>query len=280
MKKISLYFLFAALSMNVLAQDTLYKRNQEILIVKISEIGLDEVKYKLWGYESGPTISVAKDNLLKVVFANGVTQYFSSDLENPENYAAQRKNAVKIDFISPLRNNLSLIYERSLKPGRSIEANIGVIGVGIGTGDWDNSSGAFFRVGYKFIKSPDYYMRGMRYAHILKGGYVRPDVIFGSYSTDQTIDNSYWNPNPPYNYISLLSSQKEKITFGALQITLGKQWIYDDVFLIDIFAGLGYCLSESDLPDASATVNYAVLGGGSDTPLSTSAGFRVGLLLK
>lgn len=280
MKNLVLFVLICLFHSDVFSQDTLYKRNQEVVVAKVMEIGLDEVKYKLWNYESGPTISVAKDNLMKIVFANGAVQYFAQEMADPNNYASQRKNAVKVDFLSPLRNNLSFVYERSIKPGRSIEANIGIVGVGIGTNEWEDASGAFFRVGYKFIKSPDYYLRGMRYAHLLKGGYVRPDFILGTYSQSRTVDNSYWNPVPPYNFISLVTYEKQKVTFGSIQLTIGKQWIYDDAFLVDIFGGLGYCFSDIDQTNVSSAVQYGVLGGGPDSPFSASAGFRVGFLFK
>jgi hypothetical protein len=282
MKTILTLIAFLLVSFSSMAQDTLYKRNGEKLVVKIKEIGLDEVKYKLIGYEDGPMISIAKDNLIKVAYANGDVQLMLKDMENPENYAGQKKNAIKVDFISPLRDNLSFIYERSIRPGRSIEFNLGIVGVGIGTRAWDESSGAFFRVGYKFIKTPDYYLRGMKYSHILKGGYVRPDFILGTYSIKRTIDNSYYNPLPPYNYITNITKTTRDVTYGALHVTLGKQWVYDDAFLVDFFCGVGYAVSnmQSDDPDNIYTIAYGVTGGGSETPFSASAGFRVGFLFK
>jgi hypothetical protein len=282
MKPIFAFIAFFFIAIAASAQDTLYKRNGEVVVVKIKEVGLDELKYKLLDYEDGPMISIAKENLIKVVYANGKVEYLSKEMDNPENYAGQKKNAIKTDFISPLRDNLSFIYERSIRPGRSIEFNLGVVGVGIGTREWDQSSGAFFRVGYKFIKSPDYYLRGMKYSHLLKGGYVRPDFILGSYSIVRKVDNSYYNPLPPYNYIQSVTESTRKVTYGAIHITLGKQWVYDDFFLVDIFAGIGYAISESnsDDPDDLYTVAYGITGGGSQTPLSASAGFRVGFLFK
>lgn len=265
MKQIILSALFAITCLAASAQDTLYKRNREVLVVKIQEIGLDEIKYKPFGYETGPTISIAKDNLVKVVFSNGVVQYMSTEFSNPENYVGQKKNALKIDFISPLRNNLSFVYERSIKPGRSIEANIGLVGIGFNP-DMDDASGAFFRVGYKFIHTPDFYVRGMKYSHILKGGYIRPEIIFGSYKKTVTDFNTY------YPYIQ--NTYKRSVTYGSLQLSLGKQWIYDDAFLLDIFGGVGYTLSQDQ-----TSVGYGVVGGG-DSPFSASGGIRIGFLFK
>ncbi len=281
MKPIFAFIAFFFIAIAASAQDTLYKRNGEVVVVKIKEVGLDELKYKLLDYEDGPMISIAKENLIKVVYANGKVEYLSKEMDNPENYAGQKKNAIKTDFISPLRDNLSFIYERSIRPGRSIEFNLGVVGVGIGTREWDQSSGAFFRVGYKFIKSPDYYMRMMRYSHILKGSYIRPDFILGTYSITREVDNSYTNPNPPYNIISNKTKTTSDVSYGAIHLSFGQQWVFDNVYLIDLFFGLGYAISESNEgPNDTYTVAYGITGGGSETPFSVSAGLRVGFLFK
>ena len=266
MKHILLLMLFSAICTFVFGQDTLYKRNKEILVVKVQEVGLDEVKYKMIGYETGPTVSIAKDNLIKVVFANGSVQFMSSDFSNPENYVGQKKNAVKVDFLSPLRNNLSFVYERSLKPGRSVEANIGVVGVGVNPNINDDASGVFFRLGYKFINTPDFYSRGMKYSHLLKGGYIRPDVMLGSYRQTVNEPVSY----PPY----YMGMSMQSVNYLSFLLSFGKQWVYDDSFLFDIFGSLGYTYSQDGI-----TVGYGVVGGG-DAPFSASGGIRVGFLFK
>jgi hypothetical protein len=39
----------------------------------------------------------------------------------------------------------------------------------------NNPSGAYARIAYKFIKTPDYYMNNMHYSHIIKGAYFAPE---------------------------------------------------------------------------------------------------------
>ncbi|MFM2207890.1 MAG: hypothetical protein RL213_1865 [Bacteroidota bacterium] len=276
MRTLTFAALFFLIQNALMAQDTLFKLNREVLVVKISEVGLDEVKYKLWGYEDGPTVVVAKDQLQKIVYANGTVQLVQPEMTDPRNYAGQKKNAVKFDFFSLLRNDLSLGYERSLRPGRSIEANVGIVGVGINS-NMDEASGAFFRIGYKFINTPDYYSRGTRFSHLLNGAYARPDLILGSYTTTRTTESYIQNPLPPYNYMYTYGTSREKISYAAFNISLGKQWIYSDAFLIDIFGGLGYVLSDSDTEGYG--IEYGVLNGGGSS-FSASGGFRIGLLIK
>ncbi|MDZ7613836.1 MAG: hypothetical protein U5K51_09125 [Flavobacteriaceae bacterium] len=45
-----------------------------------------------------------------------------------------------------------------------------------------DASGVFFKFGYKLIRTPDYYLKGMKYAHILKGSYIKPEIALSSFS--------------------------------------------------------------------------------------------------
>jgi hypothetical protein len=271
---IVLCFLFSAFLAN--AQDTIYKRNKEVINAKITEIGLDEIKYKLSGYEEGPTVVVAKDQVWKIVFANGLTQTLQPEMFNPENYASQKKNAIKIDFLAPMLQHVTFVYEHSLKPGQSVEASIGIIGIGFNTESTRHPQGGFVRFGYKFMKSPDYYVRGMKYAHILKGSYVRPDILLGSYTQDYSF-YSYGYYNSPYFYEE---SKKIRINYGALQITFGKQWIFDDAFLVDYFVGLGYVVTSQNGNNSGNLVKYGVTQTSNESPLALSGGLRIGFLFK
>jgi len=265
------------------AQDTIYKRNKEIIKAKIIEIGLDEIKYKIPGYENGATIVIAKDQIWKIIFANGVTQILQPEMDNPENYSSQKKNAVKVDFLAPMFRHFTFIYEHSLRPGQSIEASIGIIGVGFNIDKSLDQHGVFGRVGFKFIKSPDYYLRGMRYAHILKGSYIRPDILFGSYSESyKQYDYNNYNYNFGFGYYS--STYKivtDHIIYGAIQLTFGKQFVFDDLFLVDYFVGLGYTFTNHSVSDnKESEMSHGVFGGSSSSPFSVSGGLRVGFLLK
>ncbi len=268
------YCLFSTIQAS--AQDTIYKRTKEIINAKIIEIGLDEIKYKMPGDENGATIVIAKDQIWKIIFANGVTQIMQTEMDNPENYSAQRKNAIKVDFIAPMLHHITFVYERSLKPGQSIEASLGIIGVGYNPDKSRDNRGAFVRFGLKFIKSPDYYLRGMKYAHILKGSYFRPEILLGSYS--ENYSNEIYTSYPPYYY---RTSVTDHITYGAIQLSLGKQFVFDDSFLVDYYVGLGYTFTNHSVSEnISGVPYYGVTGGSSGSPLSVSGGLRIGFLFK
>ena len=152
------------------AQDQIHKKTKEVIHCKVKEIGLDEIKYYLPELDNDILYSISKDKVSRVVLENGEEIIFKDNFKDPENYVDNKKNALKIDFMSPLTGNTTFSYERSIRPGRSFEVTLGLIGLGIDPND-RNQAGFFAKGGYKFIKSPDYYLRGMRYSHILKGSY-------------------------------------------------------------------------------------------------------------
>ena len=84
--------------------------------------------------------------------------------------ANQSKNAIKINFLSPLFGTTELIYERSIKPGRSWETALGIVGLGNDIQEID-PRGVYGKFAYKFMRSPDAYLQNMHYSHILKGAY-------------------------------------------------------------------------------------------------------------
>jgi hypothetical protein len=255
------------LSQAILAQDIILKKDTNMIKCKIKEIGLDDIKYTLPEYSQDVTFAIDKDNVAKIIFENGKEMSFQKEMNNPDNYTDNKKNALKINFLSPLYGSTSFSYERSLRPSRSIEGTLGIIG--LGTDNWDeNPGGVFVKFGYKFIKDPDFYLRGMRYAHILKGAYFKPEFGFASFGRDDYSWDYYSGQSP--------SNKRETVTSAVLQIVMGKQWIVDNAFLIDFYAGLGYGFSTSD----NTNYHYAYSIADSSVPISFSSGLKIGFLFK
>lgn len=251
------------ISGSVLGQDLIHKRNQEVINCKVKEIGTESIKYNLPDYPKDVLFAIDKDKVLKITFEDGKEIEFMIEMENPENYVENKKNAVKIDFLSPLSGNTTLYFEHSLSPGRSIEAGIGIIGAGFDP-DENNGAGAFLRFGYKFIKSPDFYISKMRYSHILKGAYIKPEISLGLYSKDSK--EHYWDG---------YSTFREQIFSGTLHLVLGKQWVFDNSFLFDLFGGIGYGFDDGD-----GGYHYGYTTAPSEFPISVSGGLKIGFLFK
>jgi hypothetical protein len=248
------------------SQDMIIKMNADTLKCKIREIGSDEIKYALPEYSDEVLFTITKEKIDKLVFKNGKEMTFEDEMNNPLNYEDQNKNAIKIDFLSPLTGNTTFAFERSLKPGQSIEATLGIIGLGADPNDY-NPRGSFVKFGMKFIKSPDFYLKGLRYAHVLKGAYVKPEIGFGYHSKETEVYDYYDFDDYPHYY----TERKDYFSMIA-QIIIGKQWVVNDIFLVDFYGGVGYGF---DGGEGEYHYGYAITP---DVPLSFSAGLKIGIL--
>lgn len=277
MKKLFLVTLYLIVSLSIFAQDKIYKTDKSVIECKVIDIGLNEVKYQDPKMMDGPTISIGVDMILKIVLSTGRVIEFKNPLNDPNSYINDKKKAIKLHFLSPLMEHLAFSFEKSIRPGRSFESGIGLIGVGFDTDELSKSSGVSVSAGYKFMRTPDFYSQRFKYAHIMKGAYVKPEVMLSVYRNE--FENYFFNtPNPQ------LSISEQNIVAGALIINLGKQVVYDNSFLIDYSFGLGYGFSNqtrSDFLESNGwrANHYGFILGDQSTPIAVSFKIKIGFLL-
>ena len=245
-------------------EDKLIRRDGKIISCKVREIGDDEIKYSEEGMRSDILIGIDKNKVASIVFADGREMKMADSMSNSEDYATQRKNAFKVNVFLPISGAFELGYERSLVPGRSFDSSFGIIYASHDQGNDMDASGIFLKAGYKFIKDPDFYLKGMRYAHILKGAYVKPELVFSTFTF-----------NSDYSWARSPTNQRTSVAKFAVMLNAGKQVVYSNRFLFEWFIGAGYVLGGSD-----ETYRYfAFLGGGeTGTSFVMTGGIRVGLL--
>lgn len=272
--QLSAFCLFMVIAISGFAQDKIYKKNKDVILCTITELGDQEVKYKL---DDNPNLIyvLSVERIYRVVLSSGKEITFEDSFDDAELYANQKKNAFKIGMFSHLTGAFTVGYERSIKPGQSVEASLAFIGLGR-----DNSGsrakGATLKAGYKFISTPDFKMRGMRYSHLLKGGYVKPEFAFSAYQED------FYR----YNQFGTNDVSRENVVSTAVLLNFGKQWIMGDVFLVDLYVGFGFGFDNMRSIQGD---NYYYWGEpkyhygyivGSELPLSGTLGFKVGFLTK
>jgi hypothetical protein len=245
--------------------DQLILRDGTIIVCEVREIGDDEIKYAQQGFRSDLVFGIDKNKVERILFSDGRELKLSDSMFGKENYAQQRKNAIKFHFFSPLTGATAISYERSLQPGRSIEAGLGIIGLGKDLYSY-KASGFYANVGYKFIKDPDFYLKGMKYAHVLKGAYFKPELAFSSY---QYSGNMYWIGNTP-------DPTEKRVLLGAFILNVGKQWVFGNRFLVDWSVGGGYGFGDND--ESGNARHFAFTGATSSTPLVINSSFKIGLL--
>lgn len=276
------FFLFAV---SLQAQDKIYRKNGQVVKAKVLEIGTEEVKYKLPDSTETIVYVLEKDRINKIEYENGRVEKFTVDLKDPEQYADQRKQGIKVNFLGPLFGFTQVSYEKSLGVGKGYEVSLGIIGAGKNQQleYYDNNfrytkrnqfgfSGSF---GYKFNKLPDFLFGKTRFTHLMQGGYVKPVVYLGNYSENMVVYKS----NAQYEV------ERQNITFGALQFELGKQWVFGDRMLLDVYWGFGYGFDNKDRDedyyyDDATSYNYINQRLGKSPGFSLTGGIKVGLLLK
>jgi len=266
MKAFTLLFVLF-LSITTFSQDRVIKNSGDTLNCKVTEIGADQIKYY---YSNNEKLIFGIDKALvkRIEFSTGeIVEIEANSFDNPEYYINQNKNVIKFNFLSPTNDNLEFIYERSLKPGRSWETSLGIIGLGFDPNDY-NPLGVYGKFAYKFIRKPDFYMQRMHYAHILKGAYIAPEFAMRY--------TSYESHVHAYDYWGAYDSPQERVEDFSVAVTLkfGKQWVIDDGFVIDLFFGVGYGFT------SNSSGNYDVISYGfvvaPEVPIVFTSGLRVG----
>jgi hypothetical protein len=250
------------------AQDIMYLRNKQVLEVKIIEVGLEEIKYKNYPADvEEAVIVIDKQKVEKIQMENGKLYEFATDAFNDKDmYLGQKNRSIETNFFSPLNGMFTVGYEQSIKPGHAFEVELGIIGIGMDPAEI-NPGGVMVRGGYKFTRTPDFYVRSMRYSHIMKGAYIKPEIVLASYAYDADI----YDPNT-WEY----STSREKQNSMAFMINFGKQWVYGDSFLIDLYTGVGYGGVSNDSVETGNI--YGFIGGMQGMPLAFTAGLKIGLL--
>ena len=283
MKK--LYFLCVCFLIGYVtnAQDKIFRKNGQVVKAKIIEVGTTEIKYKLPDDPESPVYVLEKDRINKVQYENGKTDTFIPDLKDPEQYIGQLRKAIKIDFLGPLLGYTQITYEKNISVGRSYELSLGIIGAGKSSElGYDNNGielkrksqfGAFAAAGYKFSKLPDFLFGRTRFMHVMQGAYAKPVVYLGNYSENG------------YSYKSNVSAiERKNVTFCALQVELGKQWVFSDKFLIDTYWGFGYGFdnkSNGENGDNENTAyNYGNARLGKSPGFSSTFAVKLGWLIK
>lgn len=209
------------------AQDLIYKKNGKVVKSKIIELGTGEIKYRLFEQPDGPIYAEDKENILKIVFEDGHSEiYGAARMDDVQYFEGQKKAAIKVSFLGPLLGYTNIIYERNIKPGRSWEVKAAFIGLGKKLDDAPR--GFLATAAYKFYKKPDFYTSGTRRTHILQGSYIKPEFFIGHSSRITSPE------------IFGMKEERESSVAAGILLNLGKQWVFDNAFVLDLGAGIGY----------------------------------------
>jgi len=269
--------LFGAVA-SLQAQDMIIFKDKTVEEVKIVEVTPDYIKYREFeAADDAVTFSIERDYIQKLVFESGRVMDLSMQMiDDKRVYAGQRDRAIKMDVAGISGNYSFITYEQAIDPSTSWEAGIIFIGAGFDSNFWseERAMGAGINMGYKFKRAPNFYMQRMRYGHIMRGAYIKPNMFVNIYNYDR-ID--YDHPPDPVTF--MYPTSREFAVAGSVQLDFGNQLIFSDRFLVDYAVGIGYGFTTKDTWNMT---NYGFYGGyGSDSgvPYTYNFTLRIGYLM-
>ena len=87
---------FAGIAM---AQDVIVKTDNTTILSKVIEVNPTEVKYKKWSNQDGPTYSISRQELSRINYQNGDTEYYSNSQKNANDIPQHHFNNVDKGYL-------------------------------------------------------------------------------------------------------------------------------------------------------------------------------------
>ncbi|MEI6487574.1 MAG: hypothetical protein WCP52_01355 [Bacteroidota bacterium] len=240
----------------LLKLDTLVSIKNTFILGKITKISETEVEYKKVNEIDAPVYVLGKNKLKEIRWANGTVEKIVLDEfdVNKEEAIIDKRSALKFNFFSLVNDQITFTYEHSIKVGFNANIAVGLINNSMLKYSVNSSAnltqGYLVRAGLKYLLGTDYYVKGMKYTHPLKGRFIMPELAYSRFTVrgirstyyTQTISNGpYYNYTYTYNYI-----YSDRI-INALSITInyGRQFILGNVITCGYSIGVGYSFYNS-----------------------------------
>ena len=292
--------LFTFFCNNIFSQDIIITKSGEQIKAKIIEVGKTEIKFKYFDNEDGPIISMNKDEV-KTLQLQGKDKKHTNTInikDDPmsiSNDAIKDKtSSLKLSFFSPLFRNLSFGYEWMFKPGFNFEVGAGIIGISVGDGGKKRNmrifkeenitpEGYFVKAGAKFFlgNSSDFVVEGLKYAHPLKGRYLKPEIIYCNFTRTSTVTET--DVLTGIAIATPVNLEKSYSSF-AINIIYGRQLILGNSITAGYYVGAGYGFenvnSNAELNYYFNTQRYSHRFISKNHPFTITAGVNVGIILK
>jgi hypothetical protein len=103
MKKIAFTLLFCFFISSIFSQDTIIKLNNDTVLAKIIQISPEQVTYKKFNFQDGPSYVIEKSGIKMILYSNGMKESF--DQKQPKgNNPAYQTNASNSNKITDATN--------------------------------------------------------------------------------------------------------------------------------------------------------------------------------
>jgi hypothetical protein len=106
------------------AQDQLFKKDNSKIDAKILEINQTEVKYKLFTYQDGPTITILKSEIAMIIYQNGSHEVFNNQSTPTQTIVVTQPKTVEFKPIETPKQDNTPKIEDLLETKNLISCNI------------------------------------------------------------------------------------------------------------------------------------------------------------
>lgn len=268
-KIITLVLCFFAFT-NSFAQDVIIKRDGKKMKVTILKVTKNNIKYVLFDDPNKVSYTIDKVLVTNVEFAYGKKDL---DLKNPEKnphyFADDKIQNIMLNFSAFSGNTLAVAYERAIKPGQSLMAEIKIYGLGIKPDSEIKRNGLGLDLHYRLKTKSFFSKEEYRPKHILNGSYFAP-IIGLSFGEKTFKSYSY------YDYNSGITEKKSEHFVMHFGIQYGHQWILQRTISIDTSVGFHYYIGSTSKLDVLETVGLGNMAGGGN--ILGSFNLRIGFL--
>ncbi len=222
--KLLLLISFIISASNFYAQDTIKKKNGEVLKVVVKEINDTQIKYYHFDDPNQVLFTLDRMMVTDINFSYGKKYKEEEPLMTDEYFTEDANMGIKLSMSGLWWNSAIVSFDKAINPssGYQISAKIFGIGFGPGSNNSEDVSGFGFELGYR-LKFGGLKKKKWQYRpdHLLAGSYIMPVLGFNSIKNE----NDY--------------RQNESNIFN-LGFNFGKQRVVQNQLLIDYYAGFHF----------------------------------------
>ena len=262
MKKSLFVVLFCVFTANLFSQDTIVKKNGEIIIAKILKMSSTEVTYKKFNFQDGPTYIEPKSTLSSIAYYKEARIIYDNNKDDKyyekreiiisEKVEKEHRLTFSVNFPIIIVNEISLYIDYCKNKRHSIGINIGSIYPNpelqfkniymINKSDTpcDVYNGMVSRINYKYYFSDE------------RNQYFSPGFIFESLRYSNV---TFTNRDGQGYYFNFTRSETSHV-FGA-DIIYGNHFVRTEKKInIEFFVGLGFRFRIRDYTTTSCDTIY------------------------
>lgn len=111
--------------LQAIAQDVIYKSDGTKVQAKVAEVGISEIRYKLFSNPDGPVFVLRKSDVVLIAYQNGEHEMVTSlsdrerkkQAKNDSLALNRRKNIVSVNLLDAAFGNMTFSYERVFGKG-------------------------------------------------------------------------------------------------------------------------------------------------------------------